>query len=374
MHTEILTEAQISVLERLSELAAIGRFYLAGGTALALRYGHRRSIDFDFHCRGEPAARWRAPALRTTSSSSPSCVARRGRLAAAGPGPVVPRFDVELRQGPCACSRVSRAAERAAAACGRVCVRDCGSGRGSGCGSGRGSGCGSGRGSGCGSGRGSGCGSGRGSGCGSLRSARRRQSPQHRQLAVEQRVGRRERLRAQVAPRLREPQRGAHLGCASYRRGTGEAGPCPPAGGPRPGKARCCWSLAAPALPAHGRAAAAPPAARAAPPPAPLPPRVRRMPLLTSVGWLRARARASRNTPRPERGPTTRRAVTRGARVARASASDSAPWRWRERRCAPAGPGQDGCGERQCGCGCGSGSGCGHLGGPSPRRSRRRGR
>ena len=29
-------------------LAPVGEFYLAGGTALALRHGHRRSVDFDF--------------------------------------------------------------------------------------------------------------------------------------------------------------------------------------------------------------------------------------------------------------------------------------------------------------------------------------
>jgi hypothetical protein len=48
MHTEILTPAQITVLERLTPLAEVPPFYLAGGTSLGLRYGHRRSIDFDF--------------------------------------------------------------------------------------------------------------------------------------------------------------------------------------------------------------------------------------------------------------------------------------------------------------------------------------
>jgi hypothetical protein len=48
MHTEILTEAQIGILGGLSGFSAVGSFYLAGGTALALRHGHRRSIDFDF--------------------------------------------------------------------------------------------------------------------------------------------------------------------------------------------------------------------------------------------------------------------------------------------------------------------------------------
>ena len=48
MHTEILTPAQLAVLDGLSAVPSIDEFYLAGGTALALRHGHRRSIDFDF--------------------------------------------------------------------------------------------------------------------------------------------------------------------------------------------------------------------------------------------------------------------------------------------------------------------------------------
>jgi hypothetical protein len=48
MHTEILTPGQVAVLEGLKALPAAGQFYLAGGTGLALRHGHRRSVDFDF--------------------------------------------------------------------------------------------------------------------------------------------------------------------------------------------------------------------------------------------------------------------------------------------------------------------------------------
>lgn len=48
MHLEILTAAQLTVLDGLKPIPAVGDFYLAGGTALALRHGHRRSIDFDF--------------------------------------------------------------------------------------------------------------------------------------------------------------------------------------------------------------------------------------------------------------------------------------------------------------------------------------
>lgn len=45
MHNEILTEMQIKMLPLIREFS--GDFYLAGGTAIALQIGHRRSIDFD---------------------------------------------------------------------------------------------------------------------------------------------------------------------------------------------------------------------------------------------------------------------------------------------------------------------------------------
>ncbi len=48
MHTEILTATQLAVLDGLTAVPAVREFYLAGGTALALRHGHRRSVDFDF--------------------------------------------------------------------------------------------------------------------------------------------------------------------------------------------------------------------------------------------------------------------------------------------------------------------------------------
>ena len=48
MHSQILTSTQLAVLDRLAAIPVVRDFYLAGGTALALRHGHRRSIDFDF--------------------------------------------------------------------------------------------------------------------------------------------------------------------------------------------------------------------------------------------------------------------------------------------------------------------------------------
>jgi hypothetical protein len=44
MHTEALTEDGLALFPA---LAAFDAFYLAGGTALALQIGHRRSVDFD---------------------------------------------------------------------------------------------------------------------------------------------------------------------------------------------------------------------------------------------------------------------------------------------------------------------------------------
>jgi hypothetical protein len=45
MHNEILSRPQSELLDTLSVFAS--DFYLAGGTAIALQIGHRRSIDYD---------------------------------------------------------------------------------------------------------------------------------------------------------------------------------------------------------------------------------------------------------------------------------------------------------------------------------------
>ncbi|MDP1743214.1 MAG: nucleotidyl transferase AbiEii/AbiGii toxin family protein [Candidatus Amesbacteria bacterium] len=45
MHKNILTESQIVMLPLLKLFSS--DYYLVGGTALALQYGHRRSLDFD---------------------------------------------------------------------------------------------------------------------------------------------------------------------------------------------------------------------------------------------------------------------------------------------------------------------------------------
>lgn len=48
VHEEILTERQREALRLLGSKTAERDFYLAGGTAIALHLGHRRSVDFDW--------------------------------------------------------------------------------------------------------------------------------------------------------------------------------------------------------------------------------------------------------------------------------------------------------------------------------------
>jgi hypothetical protein len=50
-HLDILTERQRTALSLLAPEAEQRGFYLAGGTAVALHLGHRRSVDFDWFCR-----------------------------------------------------------------------------------------------------------------------------------------------------------------------------------------------------------------------------------------------------------------------------------------------------------------------------------
>lgn len=48
VHWETVTPELRALLETIGQCAFVSRFYLAGGTALALRLGHRRSLDLDF--------------------------------------------------------------------------------------------------------------------------------------------------------------------------------------------------------------------------------------------------------------------------------------------------------------------------------------
>lgn len=53
MHSETIDSRTKSVLEKISEKKIAGKFYLAGGTALAIQIGHRKSIDLDFFSKEE---------------------------------------------------------------------------------------------------------------------------------------------------------------------------------------------------------------------------------------------------------------------------------------------------------------------------------
>ena len=66
MFREILTDSQQTLLGLLSRIAEIRTFYLAGGTALALHLGHRRSRDFDFFRAKEFAPQDLLSVLRET--------------------------------------------------------------------------------------------------------------------------------------------------------------------------------------------------------------------------------------------------------------------------------------------------------------------
>lgn len=51
VHWNAITPTMQEVLRFIGACDFSSRFYLAGGTALALRLGHRRSVDLDFCLR-----------------------------------------------------------------------------------------------------------------------------------------------------------------------------------------------------------------------------------------------------------------------------------------------------------------------------------
>jgi len=67
-HYEILPEAQRTVWPHLAQFKE--HFVLYGGTAIALRLGHRQSIDFDFFSEKPLEHRWIADILPETVNSS----------------------------------------------------------------------------------------------------------------------------------------------------------------------------------------------------------------------------------------------------------------------------------------------------------------
>jgi hypothetical protein len=61
LHHEVLTPVAAEVLRTLGPACESLGFHLAGGTAVALRLGHRRSVDLDWFCESE---RFDAEAIR----------------------------------------------------------------------------------------------------------------------------------------------------------------------------------------------------------------------------------------------------------------------------------------------------------------------
>ncbi len=47
LHFEAIEPNTLSVLRKLMAMPSLGSFSIVGGTALALRYGHRQSVDLD---------------------------------------------------------------------------------------------------------------------------------------------------------------------------------------------------------------------------------------------------------------------------------------------------------------------------------------
>jgi hypothetical protein len=52
-HIEVLSASQLKVLARLGPVMSENGFYLGGGTAVALRLGHRKSVDLDWFREGK---------------------------------------------------------------------------------------------------------------------------------------------------------------------------------------------------------------------------------------------------------------------------------------------------------------------------------
>lgn len=47
LHTGAVESHTLSILKKLMRVEKLNSFYLVGGTCLALRYGHRQSVDID---------------------------------------------------------------------------------------------------------------------------------------------------------------------------------------------------------------------------------------------------------------------------------------------------------------------------------------
>jgi len=54
LYTQAVEPGTISLMKQLMDLPSLSQFSLVGGTALALRYGHRSSVDLDLFFDGKP--------------------------------------------------------------------------------------------------------------------------------------------------------------------------------------------------------------------------------------------------------------------------------------------------------------------------------
>ncbi|OGO34268.1 MAG: hypothetical protein A2W35_12110 [Chloroflexi bacterium RBG_16_57_11] len=73
-HWEALTLETRDALQRVSELTFIDRFYLAGGTGLALHLGHRFSVDLDFFSQASDSVGPDERALLREAFEDPSLI------------------------------------------------------------------------------------------------------------------------------------------------------------------------------------------------------------------------------------------------------------------------------------------------------------
>jgi predicted nucleotidyltransferase component of viral defense system len=74
-HRKVIDAETERALESLRSLDILDRFYLAGGTGLALRLGHRRSDDLDFFSAAPVDTEWLIRKMKTLSGFAVAAVA-----------------------------------------------------------------------------------------------------------------------------------------------------------------------------------------------------------------------------------------------------------------------------------------------------------
>jgi hypothetical protein len=79
-HAEVMPEPQQRVLKELGDLTVEPEFYLAGGTAIAIHLGHRRSVDLDWFTQAELRPLELAEALRSSGLAFETTGVAKGTL------------------------------------------------------------------------------------------------------------------------------------------------------------------------------------------------------------------------------------------------------------------------------------------------------